>query len=402
MKLLSVAVKDTRILLRDRRAFIILLAMPFVIITILGLALGSLWSGDSGISKFNVAVVDHDHGSVSKSFIDDILRSKDMKKILNVRFVSEASAKHDVANGDLAAAIVIPADFSSKIKSGANADFTVLGDPGQEIRAGIIRSIADAFATNVSAIIIATKTPVTALAKAGAIPPIEINAFAQKLAADARQALNNPQVKMAKSTAAKDNEVTAIQYYSAGIGVMFILFGSMFGAFSLLDERRNMTLARLLSSPTSKLSILGGKLGGIFLIGMIQFLVLVAATRLVFGVNWGNSLTGIVALTASTVLAATGMAIFIASVAKTNKTAAAVSQIMIQGMAAIGGSMIPLMQFPSWMQNLSRFTVNYWGISGFRDLMLGKGLDAIVTPCLVLIGIAAFFMVIGVWRFKYE
>ncbi len=402
MKLLSIAIKDTKILIRDRRALLILLAMPFVIITILGLALGGLWSGDSSVSKFNVGVVDNDGGEVAKAFTEDILQSKDMKKLLAVQNMSESSARANVANGDLAAAVIIPSDFSSKIKQGRKAEFTVLADPGQQIRAGIIRSIADAFATNVSAIMIATKTPVVALAKAGAVSPLQMDAFAQQLAADARQALDDPQVKMTKNTTATNDEVSAMQYYSAGIGVMFILFGSMFGAFSLLDERRNMTLARLLSSPTSKLSILGGKLGGIFLIGILQFAALVVATRLLFGVDWGNFWPGVIILAVFTVLAATGMAIFIAAIAKTSKSAAAVSQIMIQGMAAIGGSMIPIMQFPVWMQNASKLTINYWGISGFRDLMLGKGLNAIIIPCAILLVISTVFLTIGVWRFNYD
>jgi ABC-2 type transport system permease protein len=402
MKLISISIKDTRILLRDRRALLVLIAMPFVIITILGLALGSLWSGDSGVSKFNVAVVDHDGGDVAGHLTKDILQSKDMKKLLVVQKMGETQARKDIASGDLASAIIIPKEFSTKVQAGKKASFTVLSDPGQEIRAGIVRSIADSFAANVSAISIATKTPLTALLQAGVIPPAEINKYVQKLAADAGQALKKPQVKVGKSTTSRDKEVSAMQYYSAGIGVMFILFGAMFGAFSLLDERRNMTLARLLSSPTSRVSILGGKLGGIFLIGVIQFAVLVASTRLIFGVDWGDSWLGLIALTVCTVLAATGMAIFIASIAKTNKSAAAVSQIMIQGMAALGGSMIPLMQFPAWMQNASRFTVNYWGISGFRDLMLGKGFSAVVTPCLVLLGIAILFMAVGALRFKYE
>jgi ABC-2 type transport system permease protein len=105
---------------------------------------------------------------------------------------------------------------------------------------------------------------------------------------------------------------------------------------------------------------------------------------------------------AATVLATTGLAIFISSVGKTQGAVAGISQLIIQPMAALGGSMIPLMSFPPWLQSVSKFTVNYWAISGFRDLMLGKGVDSITTSVMVLLGIAVFFMVLGAWRFKYE
>jgi ABC-2 type transport system permease protein len=401
VKPLSIAVKDIRIIIRDRRAILVLLAMPFVIITILGLALGGMWSGNSGVSRFDIAVVDHDKGEISKEF-HDLLTSKDMKSLFNVQTLEEAEARRLVSNGDLAAAVIIPKNFSKRITLGEDTIMQVLADPGQQVRSGIVRSITDSFAAHVSSIIIATKTPVSILAADGTVPPVQVGVLAKEIAAQARQALNNPQITVRQDGTARNKDITAIQYYSAAMSVMFILFGAMLGAFSLLDERRNMTLVRLMSSPTSRASILSGKLWGVFLIGILQFTVLVIATRLIFGVKWGNSPLGLVALMVCTVLAATGMTIFIAAIAKTNKSAAAISQIMIQSMAALGGSMMPLQVFPPWMQSISRFTINYWGITGFRNLMLGQGFSAVVTPCIIFLGISVFFMTVGLWRFRYE
>jgi ABC-2 type transport system permease protein len=402
MKSLAIALKDTKILIRDRSALLVMLAMPLTIIAILGMALGGLWSGEAAINKFDVAVVDYDHGNVSKVFIDNILGSKDMKKILNVTGPTEAKARASVANGDLAAAIIIPKGFSDTVNRGEDASIEVLADPGQEIRAGVVRSVTEAFATHASSVLISVKSSVETLVGRGAVPPAKIGALSASLAAQAQKELHDPQISVAKKSAKEEKSVNALQYYSAGMGVMFILFGSMFGAFSLLEERRQITLARMLAAPASKLTILTGKLGGIFIIGALQFMVLVAATRVLFGVNWGSSVSGVILLAASTVLAATGMAIFIASVTRSQGSAAGVSQGLIQGMAALGGSMMPLSAMPPAMLNFSKFTINYWAVSGFNDLMLGKGLETIGINCLALIGFAVFFMALGIARFRYE
>lgn len=401
MKLFSIAVKDTKVLIRDWKALMILIAMPFVLISLLGMALGGLWSGDSGISKFDVGVVNVDGGELASVFIKDVLKSKDMVKMLNVTEVTESEARAQIRSGDLAAAVIIPKDFTKKIMSGQNATMNVFGDPGQAVRAGIIRSIANAYASRLSSVMIGASVPVTVLIQTGAVPPDQAVALGQQLSVEARKASDNPQITVGKGSLARQRELTAIEYYSAGMSVMFILFGSMYGAFSLLDERRQFTLMRLMSTPTNKLTILGGKLLGIFLIGVLQFSVLVLITKLVYGVNWGF-LPAVIILMAATVLATTGLAIFISSVGKTQGAVAGISQLIIQPMAVLGGSMIPLMNFPPWLQSIGRFTVNYWAITGFRDLMLGKGFEAVIQPVLILLVISTVFMGLGVWRFRYE
>src|SRR5262249_24332846 len=55
------AKKDLRLLLRDRRAIVILLAMPFIFILVLGLALGEGF-GQKPDERLRVTVVDRDKG----------------------------------------------------------------------------------------------------------------------------------------------------------------------------------------------------------------------------------------------------------------------------------------------------------------------------------------------------
>src|SRR3989304_7194135 len=138
MKLLTVALKDVKITVRDKEALLILLAMPFIIIAILGLALGESFSGSPRLAKYDLAVVDKDKGEIAKLFIDETLKSDRLSKLLRVTNKHEDEARKSVSMGDLAAAIIIPKDFSEKIKAGEGGKLEVLGDPGQQIRAAIV------------------------------------------------------------------------------------------------------------------------------------------------------------------------------------------------------------------------------------------------------------------------
>jgi len=402
MKLLTVALKDVKITVRDREALLILLAMPFIIIAILGLALGETFSGSPRLSKYDVAVVDKDKGEIAQLFIDKTLKSDKLSKLLRVTKKPEDEARKLVSMGDLAAGVIIPKGFSEKIKRGEGGKLEVIGDPGQKIRAAIVEGITRSFARRVSAVTIGVKTPLNILVESKAISPLELPATTGLLTKEARSAVTKPFIRVQEETKAAERGLSAIQYYSAGMAVMFILFSAMFGAVSLIDERHNMTLARLLTTPSRNSSILGGKLVGVFFIGILQFSALVLATRLMFGVQWGNSLPGLVVLVVSTVLASTGMSIFIAAAAKTTKAAAAMSQVLIQGMAALGGSMVPLQAFPDWLKNISQFTINYWAMNGFTQLMDGKSFEVIILPSIILLSFCVIFLSLGIWRFRFE
>ncbi len=58
-------------------------------------------------------------------------------------------------------------------------------------------------------------------------------------------------VTVRENEAQIDKRISMISYYSAGMTGMFLLFGSMFGAFAFVRERREQTLARMLSTPAA-------------------------------------------------------------------------------------------------------------------------------------------------------
>ena len=388
--------------IRDREALLILLAMPFIIITILGLALGDSFGGDPGLEKYDIGVIDKDKGEISKLLVDDTLRSDELAKLITVKKMSAARATRLIQRGELAAAVVIPKSFSAHVQNGEGGELEILGDPGQALRSSILEGITGSFARRLSAITIGVKAPLDILIESEAIAPGDVDQTANLLTKEAQIAASKPTITVGNEKTAAKIELSAIQYYAAGMGIMFLLFSAMFGAIALINERANMTLARLLSTPTKKSTILGGKLAGIFLIGFLQFLTLALATRLIFGVNWGGSLLGFTIMVVATVLAATGMSVFVAAVAKTVGAANAISQILIQGMSALGGSMIPLVVFPDALKNVSRFTINYWAMDGFTKLMQGANFSVTLFPALILLGFAAAFMTVGIWRFQYE
>ena len=78
------------------------------------------------------------------------------------------------------------------------------------------------------------------------------------------------------STASRQLDVAT--FYAAGMAVFFLFFTVQFGVSSILDERRDGTLARLLAAPIRRGAVLGGKLLTSVVLGAASMAVLAVAT----------------------------------------------------------------------------------------------------------------------------
>lgn len=181
---------------------------------------------------------------------------------------------------------------------------------------------------------------------------------------------------------------------------MYILFVGMLGTTSIIEEREQKTLMRLMGTTTNNRTIISGKLLGLFLLGLIDVFVLILFTCVAFKVNWGDSILGLILLSCAMVFAASGFAMFLASLFKTSKAVHAANPVLIMLMAFLGGSMYPLYAMPETMQNFSKITLNNWALRGYMDLMLGNGISSIGTSLIVLTVMGAVFLIAGISRLK--
>ncbi|MCW5861236.1 MAG: ABC transporter permease, partial [Caldilineales bacterium] len=190
---------------------------------------------------------------------------------------------------------------------------------------------------------------------------------------------------------------------SPGMLVTFALVFLLNGAGVIILERSQGTLRRLLVMPMGKGVILGGKLVGIFVAGLAQAAILILAGQFLFGVNWGQAPAALALMVLATTFAIASLGMMIAGLARTFAQAAALSNILMYSIAAIGGAWWPIEITPAWMQQIARLTPTFWAMQGYNDIITrGLGLPAVLPEALVLLGFGALFLAFGVWRFRYE
>jgi ABC-2 type transport system permease protein len=398
-KIFLIGIKDVKIRARDSSSFIMLLAMPLLLILVLGMVFQPLWT--STPFTIEIAVLDEDGGEFSKILLEEVFGSEQLKDMVRIKYVeSEEEIINEVNKGKIAAGVIIGEEFSLAILKGEDTRIKILADPEQPIKAGVVKSIVEAFTLEVLKRRIILGTSMGILVAENLINPAEIQRLIPVWLSEIENMEKLIQVDKKTEKRMAKNPL-AMEYYAVGVGVMYILFATNAGAETIFQERRNKTLERIKVAPVSEREILGGKLFGIFLIALLQFVMIVFFTRIFYRVNWGDSLLGIIIMILSSVLAFSGLSTLLASLTKSEEQIGNIGPALAMIFGFLGGGMWPASAFPDWLNMVSKFTPNRWAIDGFLKLMYqGGGVVSILPEVLVLLVMAAIFFSLGVFRLR--
>ncbi|HEV3462922.1 MAG TPA: ABC transporter permease [Actinomycetota bacterium] len=370
---LLVAGKDLRQRLRDRSALVIAFVAPFLLASIIGLAFG----GDSAFTA-TYAVADADRGPVATGFTDGVLGSPGLRDLITVRQVDAGEARALVDRGEVDAAFLLPAGLSPSVQRGGAATITVLESGENPIAGQVARSLAEAYTAELAATQLAVRT---ALDTSGQPPTAAEARRLGELAATGRLPVTLAEGQVGGRT------IEATNYFGPSMAIFFLFFTVSFGARSILAERRQGTMRRLLASAASPGGVLAGKALAAFVLGTASVLVMWLATTLVFGADWGDPVA-VVALTVSSVLSAIGITALVVTLARTDEQADGYSSLVVFTLALLGGNFVYLAQLPELLQRVSLLTPNGWALRGFVDLVAdGGGLATVAAPVAVTLAV---------------
>ena len=413
MKIWTIAWKDTLIRFRDRNALILMLLAPLVLSAIIGSAFGGFISGSDPVpfDAIPVLVINEDNGAQGDQFLE-ILTSDDLADLLAVTELEDLdAAREQVQAGEARAAIYIPESFSEAVEGGAEVDTAVsqiqfYADPGSTLTPNIVRGVVTQIVNGFNTAAISVDVTVNQLteaattlgpAMAGLGPALNSELDNQIGPSQTSIRLNAVSVGEEETT----NDISPFAFFAPSMGILFLMFSMVDGTRSILDEQRGGTLDRLVSTPTSHIEILLGKIGGVFLTGALQFIVFVIASSLIFGLSWGSSPLGLALMVLVVVLAFTSLGALIAAFARDANQANIIGSVVTLVFAALGGNFVPAQNFPPFLEQLSKISINRWALDGFSDLTLfGLGLNDVLLEAGVLLGLSVVLIGLALWQFQ--
>jgi ABC-type multidrug transport system permease subunit len=154
----------------------------------------------------------------------------------------------------------------------------------------------------------------------------------------------------------------------------------------------------------SKAQILLGKLMPCYLLSVTQALFLLAAGKLVFDMKWGSSPGWLIPLVLTTSLAAMGLALFVASLARTETQVSIYGTILVVLLGLLSGCIVPRALMPEQVRNLSLITPHAWALDAYAQLLLSPtpNITMVATACVVLAGFGIFFVALAWSCLKLE
>lgn len=410
-KLFLIGLKDLKLIFRDRAALVFMLLAPFLLTIGMGFVTGRFSGSSSGVSDIPIVIVNLDKDQLGDALVD-VFSSQELASLMEPTASSDPEAARRLIDDDqAAAAVIIPEGFTRSILPAEGTMFDasyvqpdpvmieVYANPSRPTSAGVVKAIVDEFVSRVEEGRTSGVVSISGLMQAGLLDPQKAEREARYLFQDVDQTETSAITLKTNQEGAEAIEFDILAYMAPGMALLFLMYTVSYGGRSILAERSQGTLPRLLVSPTSTSQVLGGKVLGIFLTGVAQVGILILASTLFFGVKWGDAL-GLMVLILAAVFGATGWGMLITALARTPAQVGSIGSALMLIFGILGGSFINLDQMPSFVRTVSKITPNAWGLDGFTTLALGGTLPNLVEPITALLIMGAVLFGVAVVLFN--
>ncbi|NMB61640.1 MAG: ABC transporter permease [Chloroflexi bacterium] len=188
---------------------------------------------------------------------------------------------------------------------------------------------------------------------------------------------------------------------SPGMLVQFAISGLMGIAIILVQERKTRTLQRMMTTATSRASIIIGHALSMVIIFVLQQIILVLAGKFLFGVDYLRQPFAILLVIVAFALWVSGMGMLIGVAAKNEDQVILFSLIAMFLFTAMGGAWFPLEGTSAGFYNIARYTPGAQAMQGFQNIIVRKlGLASVIEPVGLLLLYAVAFFTAAILLFK--
>lgn len=371
----------------------------FIVMTAMAFGLTAIFGASFDEFRPTVLVVDEDRSSYSETFINELKNNT----AVNVFGSDIKNAATKVEEGNVLAALVIQKGFGDDIKAAEQVSLGVIKIKDdtiiltlQKLASGIAQKMAGAVRiADITADFIHARKPVADM------EAVKASAYGGVMEAWKYKRPMEVSFSVARTgLSGYDN----LKHSMIGFSLFFSMYTMVFGIGTILNDRQYKTWQRMLISPVSKASILGGSMVVAYLTGAIQIGVLILGGKYLLGIDWGSSISGVLMVAGAFVFAVTSMGLLLSGVVKTHAQLSSISPVVLTSTSMLGGCMWPLeIVNNKLLLFLAELTPQKWAMQGMESIAAkGMGFEAAVFPAIVLLAMGALFFAAGVKIMKFD
>jgi ABC-2 type transport system permease protein len=382
-RLLRVLATDVRRHLKSPLTVLIYMIIPLAMTGLVGVIFAPRTEG-SELPPIPVILVDNDKGMVSKLLLG-AFDVDQMKKMFLVTVTDEADGRKRMGRGKASAMIVIPEGFTLDLLDAKPVTLVVLKNPSEQFLPDIVEEFVNTLAVMLSGVVQAFSDEVKGI-RALIDRPVESFPWdklgpglgrAQAKVVAARKYLDPLLIKLKDEKTQAAGARTAFTQADLfaivlpGMAVMFLLFIVQTLMRDIVTEREDGKLRRLMTTPLRPVELIGARIAGGWVLGIVVLLVMVAAGTFVFRVAWGPFGWFLLLGAVASFWAAAFFALLHALVRNRNQ-AGAFSAPIILAFSLFGGSMMNVEAMPKAFVKIGLLTPNRWFIDGAALVREGR------------------------------
>lgn len=437
--ILTLLRKDFANFLRDRTAVSLTFLVPVALIYIFGQVFG-LNRKDTGPTGVRLAVVNQSDNPAAQKLVDALKTERSFRILTNYvnsdkseRLLTEDDLRPMIRNREFRFALVIPSDVIAG--KGIGLHLKILSDPRNEIETQTVNGLLQKAIFSSVPQLLGQSLQSSAKdylgdarleqfngALAGAVTKAfggDLEVTKQALASGdfglgaiveagqpspgaAAAGFFSKVVKIdSEQVVGKDVKSPEATRVVGGWAMMFLMFALSASAAAFFDEKKAGLFQRLLSAPVRRGHILWSRFLYGVLLGLVQLTALFGAGRLLYGIDVLGNFGNLLVICTAAAAACTSFGMLLAAISPTAAAANGLATFLVLTMSATGGAWFPVSFMPEFMQTIAKFTLVYWSMEGFSQVLwAGQSLRQILPTVGILLGIAAGVMTVAVWRFN--
>lgn len=377
--------KDLLSLKRHPSRLVSIIAFPIIMILLFGYGMGG------ELTDLPIAIVSQSEGNLT-DFTLDTIKSTDAYKVVDITDnIDEAKAAVD--NGDIKAAIILPADYDNA-SSGPKA-VTFYLDSSDQMASQILIPTTQGIFSKISAMSQSQSmsassvqlTPQNATLNPGSVNTLD--EFAEAVSLHINKIYGN---------------IKYIDFLVPAILGMTVMMSCMMGmGSSIAGERETGELARLFMTPTSVATVIGGKIASKLTIELGRALILLILAIILFSVTVKGGILQTFILLLIGALCFVGFGIMLSARTATQEDYAQMVMPFSMPMMFVSGVFYPIETMPWIFQKIAYiFPLTYLN-DAMRGVMLkGQTLGDVWIDIVILLGFTLLFFIIGVKTFNRD
>lgn len=372
---LSFVRKEFIHIFRDSRSLLILLAMPLVMVVLLGDVI------KNEVTDIRVAVIDQSHDIYTSQITERFAANKYFTYMGEVQ--TEADAETLFRKGDIDLVVVFGSEFANRILHSQDATIQILSD-GSEPNQGSVRvAYAQQVIASFQKELLQQNFSRLGVGEEAGSFNIKVNS----------RMLFNPQQR------------SEVNFVPGVVGLIMLLICCMMTSIAIVREREMGTMEILLASPLPAIYIVLAKLVPYMVISLFNLATILCITNFMMDVPMVGSLATYLLTSFIYIFTSLMLGLLISTCVSTQLAAMLISLLLIVPAIYLSGMVFPIESMPAPAQVVSNIVPTKWFISASRKIMIeGVEIRYVIKEivCLIVEGMALLLLSWKLFKTRLE